>query len=160
MTSQIYTEILALYADYAAVVDSTDWNQWPEFFLEDGAYRLQPRENFDAGLPLCLLALESRAMIMDRVYGVRETMYHDPYYQRHVVGIPRLLSVTQTEAGEVIEAEANYIVFRTKRDGVSEVFNAGRYRDTLQRTSDGLKFRLRLCIYDTEMVSNSLIYPI
>ena len=67
MTSQIYTEILALYADYAAVVDSTDWNQWPEFFLEDGAYRLQPRENFDAGLPLCLLALESRAMIMDRV---------------------------------------------------------------------------------------------
>ena len=99
-------------------------------------------------------------MIKDRVYGVRETMYHDPYYQRHVISIPRILSVVSSDDGEEIEAEANYIVFRTKREGVTEVFNAGRYCDRILRTKDGMKFRARLAIYDTEMVPNSLIYPI
>ena len=127
---------------------------------DDGTYRLQPRENFDAGLPLCLLALESKAMIRDRVYGVKETMYHDPYYQRHVVGTPRILSVVEGEGGTVIEAEANYVVLRTKRDGMTEVFNAGRYRDEIVRTPEGLKFRARLCVYDSEMIPNSVIYPI
>lgn len=155
-----YSELLDLYSSYAGVVDSSDWEKWPEFFLDDGTYRLQPRENFDAGLPLCLLALESKAMIRDRVFGVKETMYHDPYYQRHVVGTPRVLSVKTSDRGEEIEAEANYIVFRTKRDGVTEVFNAGRYRDAVVRTADGLKFRSRLCVYDSEMIPNSVIYPI
>jgi salicylate 5-hydroxylase small subunit len=155
-----YHDLLDLYTSYAATVDSADWETWPDFFVEDGTYRLQPRENFDRGLPLCLLALESKAMIRDRVYGVKETMYHDPYYQRHIVGTPRVLSVRLEGRREIFEAEANYLVVRTKRDGVSEVFNAGRYRDVIVRTTDGLKFKSRLCVYDTEMIPNSLIYPI
>jgi salicylate 5-hydroxylase small subunit len=160
MDFRSYHDLVDLYASYAAAVDSADWETWPEFFVDDGTYRLQPRENFDRGLPLCLLALESKAMIRDRVYGVKETMYHDPYYQRHVVGTPRVLSVRQEGGLEIFEAEANYLVVRTKRDGVSELFNAGRYRDVIVRTPEGLKFRSRLCVYDTEMIPNSLIYPI
>src|SRR5215471_16473742 len=91
---QSYFALIELYTRYAQVVDSSEWDKWPDFFVEDGTYHLQPRENHDAGLPLCLLALESRAMIEDRVFGVRETMYHDPYYQRHVVGTPRVFDVT------------------------------------------------------------------
>lgn len=155
-----YHDLLDLYASYAATVDSADWENWPEFFVDDGTYRLQPRENHDRGLPLCLLALESKAMIRDRVYGVKETMYHDPYYQRHIVGTPRVLSIRVEGRREIFEAEANYLVVRTKRDGVSEVFNAGYYRDVIVRTAEGLKFKSRLCVYDTEMIPNSLIYPI
>lgn len=95
-----YFELLNLYSDYAMVCDSKDWEKWPDFFIEKGTYRLQPRENFDDGLPLCLLALESRAMIQDRVYGVKETMYHDPYYQRHIVGTPRILLVEKNGESE------------------------------------------------------------
>jgi salicylate 5-hydroxylase small subunit len=87
-------------------------------------------------------------------------MYHDPYYQRHIVGTPRVLSVRVEGRREIFEAEANYLVVRTKRDGVSEVFNAGYYRDVIVRTAEGLKFKSRLCVYDTEMIPNSLIYPI
>ena len=155
-----YFELLKLYSDYAMVCDSADWDKWPEFFVEQGTYRLQPRENHEQGLPLCLLALESQAMIRDRVYGVKETMYHDPYYQRHIVGTPRILSVEQGSEGERIEAEANYVVVRTKIDGESTVFNAGFYRDLIVRTPDGLKLQSRLCVYDSEMIANSIIYPI
>ena len=93
MDFKTYFELLNLYSDYAMVCDSAEWEKWPDFFVEEGTYRLQPRENFDQGLPLCLLALESKNMIRDRVYGVKETMYHDPYYQRHIVGTPRVVSV-------------------------------------------------------------------
>lgn len=155
-----YFELLNLYSDYAMVCDSAAWDTWPDFFVEDGTYRLQPRENFEQGLPLCLLALESKAMIRDRVYGVRETMYHDPYYQRHIVGTPRILAVERTLAGERIRAEANYTVIRTKYDGESTVFSAGFYRDEIVRTPQGLKLQSRLCVYDSEMIANSVIYPI
>ena len=153
-----YFELLNLYSDYAMVCDSAEWEKWPEFFMEDGTYRLQPRENFEQGLPLCLLALESKAMIKDRVYGVKETLYHDPYYQRHIVGIPRLLSISAN--GERIHAEANYTVIRTKFDGESTILSVGYYRDDIVRTPAGLKFQSRLCVYDSEMIANSIIYPI
>lgn len=153
-----YYELLSLYSDCAMVCDSAEWDKWPEFFIDTGTYRLQPRENFEQGLPLCLLALESKAMITDRVYGVRETMYHDPYYQRHIVGTPRILDVK--EDGQRLRCEANYTVIRTKYDGESTVFSAGFYRDEIVRTPVGLKFQSRLCVYDSEMIANSVIYPI
>jgi salicylate 5-hydroxylase small subunit len=153
-----YFELLNLYSDYAMVCDSAEWEKWPEFFMEDGTYRLQPRENFEQGMPLCLLALESKAMIKDRVYGVKETLYHDPYYQRHIVGTPRLLSITAD--GQRIQAEANYTVIRTKFDGDSTILSVGYYHDDIVRTPEGLKFQSRLCVYDSEMIANSIIYPI
>jgi salicylate 5-hydroxylase small subunit len=46
-------ELLALYSDYALACDGAEWERWPDFFTEDGSYRLQPRENHEQGLPLC-----------------------------------------------------------------------------------------------------------
>ena len=158
MDFNTYFELLNLYSDYAMVCDSTKWEKWPDFFTEDAFYRLQPRENFEQGLPLCLLALESRDMIKDRVYGVKETLYHDPYYQRHIVGTPRVLSVTDN--GKRIHAEANYTVIRTKFDGDSTILSVGYYHDHIVKTNEGLKFQSRLCVYDSEMIANSIIYPI
>ena len=95
-------------------------------------------------------------MLKDRVYGIKETLFHDPYYQRHVVGAPLVRSVD----GERITSEANYAVFRTKLNELSTVFNVGRYLDTVVRTPAGLKFESRLVVYDSEMIPNSIIYPI
>ena len=156
MSFDDYHALTQLYAAYAAAVDSGDWDLWPEFFTDDGIYRLQPRENHERGLPLATLSFESKGMLKDRVYGIRETLFHDPYYQRHVVGAPL---VRRAVAGR-IESEANYAVFRTKLDQLSQVFNVGRYIDTVVATPQGLKFAQRLCIYDSEMIPNSIIYPI
>ena len=148
--------IQQLYADYASAVDSGHWALWPEFFTEQCVYKLQPRENHERGFPLCTLLLTSKGMLKDRVYGIQETLYHDPYYQRHVVGAPIVRGV---ENGR-IHSEANYAVFRTKYDKESRVFNVGRYIDTIVATTEGLKFAERLCVYDSEMIPNSIIYPI
>lgn len=149
-------EVDRLNADYAAALDERRFDDWPEFFLPDGKYTVQARENFERKLPLALIALESQGMMKDRVYGVTQTIYHGPYYTRHVVSPARVLG---QEDGR-IRAQAHYAVFRTRPGDASEVYNVGRYIDDIVRTPAGLKLASRLCVYDSEMVLNSLIYPI
>ena len=149
-------EIDQLNAAYAAALDERRFDDWPEFFLPEGRYTVQARENFDRKLPLALIALESQGMMKDRVYGVTQTIYHAPYYTRHVVSPAQLLA----QEGNRLRAQAHYAVFRTRPGDASEVYNVGRYVDEIQRTPAGLKFASRLCVYDSEMILNSLIYPI
>ncbi|MDP1739794.1 MAG: aromatic-ring-hydroxylating dioxygenase subunit beta [Polaromonas sp.] len=153
---QLQHEVDQLNAAYAAALDEKRFDAWPEFFLEDGRYTLQARENFDRGLPLALMDLESQGMMKDRVYGITQTIYHGPYYTRHVISPAQVLDVE----GDVVNAQAHYAVFRTRPAGVSEVYNVGRYVDQIVRTPEGLRFRSRLCVYDSEMILNSLIYPV
>ena len=153
---ETYHALVQLYADYAFAVDSGDWSLWPDFFVDACSYRLVPRENHERGFPLATLAFESKGMLRDRVYGIRETLFHDPYYQRHVVGAPLVRAASDGR----IESEANYAVFRTKLNALSTVFNVGRYLDVVVRTAEGLKFQSRTVVYDSEMIPNSIIYPI
>jgi salicylate 5-hydroxylase small subunit len=141
---------------YAAALDDKRFDDWPDFFLEQAHYKVQARENFDRGLPLALIALESRGMMKDRVYGVTQTIYHGPYYTRHVISPSRLMG----QADGRIQAQTSYAVFRCRPAGVSEVYSVGRYIDEIVQTPAGLKFASRLCVYDSEMILNSLIYPI
>jgi salicylate 5-hydroxylase small subunit len=150
-------EIDQLNAAYASVLDERRFDEWPGFFLEDGHYKVQARENFDRKLPLALIALESQGMMKDRVYGITQTIFNGPYYTRHVVSPAQLLA---QEEPERICAQANYAVFRTRPGDASEVYNVGRYIDEIVRTPGGLKLASRTCVYDSEMVLNSLIYPI
>ena len=151
-----YFALTQLYAQYASTVDAADWDGWCEFFTDECVYKLVPRENFERGLPLATLSFESKGMLKDRAYAIRETLFHDPYYQRHVIGVPRVLRVE----GDTFFCEANYAVFRTKLSELTQVFNVGRYLDEIVRTEQGLKFASKVCVYDSEMIPNSIIYPI
>ena len=156
MDFHTYFELNQLYARYARALDAADWEAWPEFFIDHCVYKLQPRENHERGFPLATLSFDSQASLRDRVYGIKETLFHDPYYQRHVVGAPVLRGV----GDDGMRCESNYAVFRTKLNGLSTVFNVGRYIDRVVSTPAGLKFAERLAIYDSEMIPNSIIYPI
>lgn len=151
-----FMDVVALHAEYSACLDAGEFERWPDFFIENCVYRIQSRENYDAKLPLSIMWLEGVGMLKDRVYSVRETLYHDPYYQRHIVSAPRIVAVNADE----IQTETNYLVIRTKRDTFSELFNVGRYLDSIRRTPDGLKFSSRACVFDSEWIRNSIIYPI
>jgi salicylate 5-hydroxylase small subunit len=140
----------ALLAEYAAALDERRYADWVALFSPDASYKLQARENFDRGLPLCTMAFESQGMLKDRIYSVEQTLFHAPYYQRHVIGSARRTSG--------LTAEANYAVFRTKSNEQSEVFNVGRYKIQIDQTS-GLITSLH-AIFDSEMIPNSIIYPI
>ncbi len=156
----LLAELSALNADYAACLDGARYADWVELFAAQCEYRLQPRENFEQGLPLCTMALESRGMLHDRVYGIEHTLFHQPYHQRHVLGPVRVISIEQAEGSLRLTAETPYVVFRVRHGELPEVFNVGRYLDELVREAGRLKFASRWAIFDSEMVANSIIYPV
>ena len=155
--------IAQLYAQYAAALDERRYEDWIGLFAETCSYRLQPRENFDRNLPLCTLSFESKGMLRDRIYGIENTLFHQPYYQRHVIGplqIGAVEAAGEAAAADHWRVQANYSVFRTRRNELSEVFNVGRYIDTVARNGDRWLFVDKLVVFDSEMIPNSIIYPI
>ena len=146
----------ALYGAYARALDNAEFAKWPEFFTGDAVYKVQSRENHDRGLPLAAIALESKGMLKDRVIGATDTIFHDPYSQRHVTGAPVVLE----RDGGTIHSEASYVVIRTRRDAMPEILSVGRYLDRVVDTADGFRFAERLCLFDNDLIANSLIYPI
>ncbi len=163
-------EINDINARYAQALDQQELEAWPDFFIEQGRYQIQARENEDRKLPLSLMDLESQGMMKDRVYGVTQTIFHAPYYMRHIIGQALVLGSTTPDAltqsidmptdQELWVSHTHYAVFRTKPGSVSEVFNVGQYKDLWLSTDEGLKLAWRRCVYDSELILNSLIYPI
>ncbi len=144
-----------LYSAYAAALDGRDYDAWVDLFIDDCIYAIVPRENDDRGLPLATLFFESKGMLRDRVYGITQTLFHEPYYQRHLI-----TNFQIREAADGFAVEANYLVIRTKANALSELYQAGRYRDQIVRTERGLRYREKRCIFDSELIPNSLIYPV
>ncbi len=153
---QTWLAVQSLLADVAAALDQRELDRWPGYFTDDARYTLQSRENHDRGLPLATMAFESRGMLVDRVYGAKDTIFHDPYHQRHILGAPRILA----DDGGTIRCESSFLVMRTRRDAMPTVLAVGRYLDTLRRTPEGLRIAERLAIFDNDLLDNSVIDPV
>ncbi|HKF71066.1 MAG TPA: aromatic-ring-hydroxylating dioxygenase subunit beta [Stellaceae bacterium] len=156
MSPELRDEIEALYADYAEALDDNALERWPDFFTEECLYKLVPRENWERDLPIALMLCESKGMLRDRVNAVRNTAVYAPRTFRHLIGQFRIKAETQDR----IRVRANYAVFQTLVDDLTRVQNAGKYIDLIERTSEGLRFREKICVFDSVLVPNSLIYPV
>lgn len=153
---EYFMQLCDLNAQYAQAVDSNNWDDWIDLFTDHCEYKIQPRENYERGYPLCTLALLSKGMLRDRAFAISDTLFHDPYYQRHIISAPL---ITKCEAQHIC-AVTSYAVIRTKLSQESSVFNVGRYLDKIAVSQGTLKFESRICVYDSELIPNSLIYPI
>jgi hypothetical protein len=79
---QLHFEIERLNSEYAHVLDSERYEEYPELFVEDCLYRVVPRENHLLGLPIAVIHCESKNMIKDRVYAARESTMVEPRTRR------------------------------------------------------------------------------
>ena len=145
-----------LYADYAACLDEERFEDWPGFFTDPCLYKIVPRENFERGLPLATWLCESRGYLADRVTAIRKTAVYAPRFVRRMVSGLRVLGWTDA----VLEVRASYLAVETLQDELTRVFNAGQYRDKLVVDGGKLRFREKLCIFDSILIPNSLIYPL
>jgi len=145
-----------LYADYAACLNEERFEDWPEFFTDPCLYKIVPRENFERGLPLATWLCESKGYLADRVTAIRKTAVYAPRYVRRMVSGIRVLGWTDG----VLEVRASYLALETLQDELTRVFNTGQYRDKLVVEDGKLKFREKVCIFDSLLVPNSLIYPL
>jgi len=153
---ELRLELEALYADYTGCLDEERFEDWPDFFTDDCLYKIVPRENFERGLPLATWLCESRGYLLDRVTGIRKTSVYAPRRIRRIVSAIRIIGWQ----GDVLEARASYAAYETLIDELTRVFNVGEYRDRIVAAQGCLKFREKICVFDSQLVPNSLIYPL
>lgn len=150
-------ELETLYSRYAEVLDDGPLQEWPSMFTDECLYKVVPRDNFDRDLPLAIIRCESRGMLEDRVRSVEDTMMYEPRYLRHHITNIRV----KNEANGIIEAVANYSVIEVLLDELPKVLSVGRYLDKIVRGDDGgLRFAEKLCVYDSVLVPNTIVYPL
>lgn len=156
--STLRLRVIDLYASYADVLDNGDLAAWPGFFTDPCVYKVIPRENHEAGLPLAAISCESRGMLADRVFAIKETEMFVPRYCRHVIGLPHVVGLESRE----LRVRAPYSVFETMSEAPTRILNVGCYHDRIVLDpSDGtLRFAEKLCVYDSLLVPNSIVYPI
>ncbi len=149
-------EIEELHAAYSYCLDHGNLDDWPELFTEDCLYKLISRENWDLGLPLGTMFAEKRGGLLDRINAVKETSVYHERYLTHMITNTRVLG----EQGGVVEASANYMVLETLPNQYTQILNAGRYLDKIVREGGRLRFKEKICIYDSVLVPASIITPI
>jgi anthranilate 1,2-dioxygenase small subunit len=154
--SALRFEIEELYAGYVECLDDGELERWPEFFTDACLYKIVPRENFERGLPLALILCESKGMCQDRVEALRRASVYAPRVMRHLVSNIRI----RAQEADGIRVHANYAVLQTLNDDPTQVFNTGKYIDLVVRDAGQLKFKEKLCVFDSVVVTGSLVYPI
>lgn len=137
------------------MLDEGELERWPDLFTKDCLYKVVPRENFERGLPIALIYCESRAMLVDRVVALRETLYV-PRIVRHLTSNIRL----RTIAADRLRLTASFALYQTMTDQPSELFLCGRYYDRVMEDEGSLRFSERICVYDSTVVPTSLVYPV
>ena len=150
-------EVEEFNTDYARVLDALDVDKWPDFFTEDGFYRVTARENYDEGLPVGLVWCDGKPMLKDRAAAVKSTMVHAPRYLRHYNSNVRVTGVDQDGT---ITSESNYLVVETLMEDETRIFQAGCYLDRFVRGDGGLLLKARDCIYDSLLIPNDVVYPV
>lgn len=149
-------DVQELIARHAELIDDDRLEEWPELFVADCVYKVIPRENEDRGMPLAVIHCDSRNMLIDRVVSLRKANIYPTHFYRHVLSTARITAVEP----DVIRAQTNYVVFQTRNDGHTEIYNAGKYVDEIVASDDGLRFRSKKAVFDTNRVDTLMVRPV
>jgi 3-phenylpropionate/cinnamic acid dioxygenase small subunit len=152
LTLQLAVE--ALHARYAHALDADKLEDWPQFFTENGRYRIATAENEERGLPLPVLSAEGRAMMRDRVQSLRHANIYEPQRYRHLVsGV-----LIEKESDRTVRSSANFLVVRIMQDGATLLFASGRYVDRIALRE--MLYEERVVICDSRRFDTLLAIPL
>jgi anthranilate 1,2-dioxygenase small subunit/terephthalate 1,2-dioxygenase oxygenase component beta subunit len=150
-------EIAQLNAANAAVIDADRLEEWPGFFLEDCLYKVTTADNVAKGYQAGIIYADTRAMLTDRIFALREANIYERQRYRHILGMPLI----STETDGSVTAETSFLVVRTMREGQMDVFVAGVYRDRLRRDQTGAwRYAERIVVCDSQRFDTLLAIPL
>jgi 3-phenylpropionate/cinnamic acid dioxygenase small subunit len=145
--------VCGLLAEYGALIDLAQFDEWLALFAEECRYQVMPRENYDRGLPAALVFCDSRAMLEDRIRALREANKYNIHTDRHIIGLPRLFD-------DGLLVEAPFAVYQTDQEGETRLFATGLYRDRIEMGGRGPKIRDKLILLDTFAIPSLLSTPL
>jgi len=145
-----------LLARYAHALDDDRLEEWPDFFVEQGRYRITTAENHARNLPLPIIYADSRAMLRDRVSALRHANIYEAQRYRHVISSVLVERLDR----HTVRAASNFQVVRIMHTGESTLFASGRYLDRIRMETAGPRFEERIVVLDSRAIDTLLAIPI
>lgn len=150
-------EVQDLNARYVEAIDEDNLEAWPDFFVDDGQYRITTAENVAQDLPISLIYATSRAMLRDRVTALREANVYEGQRYRHVLGPTRLGTVDNG----IASARTNFMVARVMLSGETMLFATGCYHDRVVLGGPAAaRFAAKTVILDSRQIDTLLAIPL
>jgi len=156
LTPELRLDIQEFYSRYAECLDGGRLQVWPEFFLDYCVYRVTTRRNLRLGPDEDLVSLSTRTGMRDRIVAIGQSEDYEPHMQRHFVSNFRIQAASDDE----LRAQANFQILRTFPERRTEYFVSGVYNDRIAITNGRLHFREKICVLDSDVPPDALIYPI
>ena len=156
MDVELQLTVENLLAHYVHVLDDDRLEEWPEFFVERGRYRITTAENFERNLPLPIIYADSRAMLRDRVSALRHANIYEAQRYRHAVSS----TLVQRLDTHTASATSNFQVVRIMHTGESVLFASGRYLDRIRLDGEDLQFEEKIVVLDSRSVDTLLAIPL
>lgn len=141
---------------HGALIDDDRLEEWPDLFADECEYSVIARENVARGMKLAAVHCDSRKMLVDRIVSLRQANIFPAHVCRHVISPSRIISVAE----EYVTAQSNYVVFMTRNDGETKIYNAGRYLDEIVDSNGALLFRSKRAEFDTNLIDTMMARPI
>jgi anthranilate 1,2-dioxygenase small subunit len=154
MELELQLAVERLHARYAHALDADQLEDWPNFFTENGRYRIATAENEERGLPLAVLYAEGRAMMRDRVQSLRHANIYEPQRYRHMVSGVLIEKISPA----AVKSVANFLVIRIMQDGATMLFASGRYVDRIVLSE--MQYEERVVICDSRRFDTLLAIPL
>ena len=158
MDVELQLAVENLLARYVQALDQGRLEEWPDFFLEKGSYRITTAENHERGLPLPILYADSRAMLRDRVTALRHANIYEAQRYRHTVSA----TLVERLGANAARAESNFQVLRIMHTGETMLFASGRYLDRIRLDGDGGRpqFEEKIVVCDSRRFDTLLAIPL
>ena len=157
MNLEHVARVADLNARYADAIDADRLEAWPDFFLDDGRYRITTAENVAQGLLLSIMYAASRAMLRDRVTALREANVYEGQRYRHLLGTPLIIAAE----ADGLRARTSFMVARVMRTGDTMLFATGCYEDrVILDAPDGARFAEKTVILDSRQIDTLLAIPL
>lgn len=150
------TRLVELNATYARVIDTEQFEEWPKLFHDPCLYKLTTAENVAKGLESGLIYADTRGMLEDRIASLRKVNIYEGQRYRHIVGLPTVLG----QANGAADVETPFLIVRIMRDGTTDLFATGCYRDKVKEDASGaLRFAERIVICDGRRFDTLVAIP-
>jgi 3-phenylpropionate/cinnamic acid dioxygenase small subunit len=146
MNIELQLKIQDLNARYAQAIDGNKLEAWPDFFTEDGRYRVTTAENFERGLPLGMIYATS----------LRDANVYEAQRYRHIIASP----LVTPDEGRGARAQTGFLVARIMHTGETTLFASGRYEDHVVFDDGAARFAEKVVILDSRLIDTLLAIPL
>lgn len=145
-----------LYVRYTETLCDLHIEKWPEYFTDDCLYRVISRSNYERGQLIGPMFAERKGALQDRVKAIQETLVYSARSLTHLVSGIRVVSGNEA----ALHTRSSVAVYQTLVDGTTELLLVGRTFDVVDASTTSLKFRERVVVFDTELITGALVYPV